>query len=100
MSRSRARRRRSQPEGGPGEPYGLKTTFYNLDREHRRDRQRLADRLGRTGEPAARSVALGASRIRFRRHAPLIRGNDFGESSEAIEAPYFTNPTACTSQPL
>jgi hypothetical protein len=77
------------------EPYGLKTTFYN------------ATGGGISYDGFALTIwGVPASPV----HDPLrwgleerpgcLGGGCFGVASSAIEAPYFTNPTACTSEPL
>ena len=80
----------SQPERGPGEPYGLKTTFYNAT----------------AGIVAVDNVALTVwgvpadpvhDALRWDPHA---LGGTFGASTNATVAPFFTNPTSCSTTPL
>jgi hypothetical protein len=87
-------------QGGPGEPYGLKTTFYNATAGIVE-----IDNVSLTvwGVPAARvhdPLRWEPPEYGSGDTHPLIRGNQFGVSSEAIEVPYFTNPTTCTTAPL
>ena len=81
------------PSGEVLEPYGLKTTFYNatggaISYE--------GFSLTIWGVPAA---AVHDS-LRWNGIEPGRGGSGFGASDPVGEAPYFTNPTACTSEPL
>jgi uncharacterized repeat protein (TIGR01451 family) len=74
-----------RPGGGQGE-YGLQTTFYNIPAGSLSELDN--DEITIWGVPAAKI------------HDPLRCSNstgicNFGASSDAVEAPYFTNPTAC-----
>ncbi len=82
--------------GEGGEPYGLRTTFYNIT----------------AGFPETDNVSLTVWGVpASASHDPLrwnpgelangTRDNDhFGVSADATEAPFFTNPTSCGATPL
>ena len=93
---------RAPGEGGPPcaasnatacEAYGLKTTFYNATGG-------LIDYDGFAltiwGVPANPIH----DPLRFENTSPELGLGHFGISSDATEAPYFTNPTACSTAPL
>ncbi len=79
--------------GGPGE-YGLQTTFYNLNASS--DTELDNDIITIWGVPASPLH----NPLRFSHNTNGGENGHFGESTAAVEAPYFTNPTACTSQEL
>jgi hypothetical protein len=80
------------PAGEPGEPYGLKTTFFNAT----------------AGPIEVDDVALTVWGVPAAPvHDPLrVRstngeaGFTFGASSNATQAPYLSNPTSCALAPL
>jgi uncharacterized repeat protein (TIGR01451 family) len=69
----------SRPPGAPGEPYGLRTTFFNA---------------------TAGLVAVVHDPLRWQPRSGANVDGHFGISSDASAAPYLTNPTACAGAPL
>ena len=86
------------PAGEPVEPYGLKTTFYNISGGFI-DYDSFS--LTIWGVPASPihdplrwTIPVSSSGV------PEPGNGHFGVSSTAVEAPYFTNPTQCGSGSL
>ena len=85
-----------QPPGAAGEPYGLKTTFYNTTAGLTE-----VDNVSLTvwGVPSA----AAHDPLRWELGALINGGRNgghFGQSSNAPEVAYFTNPTSCTAGAL
>jgi hypothetical protein len=82
-----------RPEGQAGEPYGLKTTFFNSTAG-----AVMVDNVALTvwGVPA-RPVH---DPLRWQDNTPGQINGHFGVASTGTVAPYLTNPTSCTSGPL
>jgi uncharacterized repeat protein (TIGR01451 family) len=79
------------PKGEPTEPYGLKTTFYSITAS-------TIDLDG--GSLTIWGVPASPIHNALRWSSTGGASSYFGVSSPAPEVTYFTNPTACTSQPL
>ncbi len=78
--------------GEPGEPYGLRTTFYNATAG-----------LAEIDNVALSVWGVPANPVHDELRAKQSNGGagfEFGVSSNATEAPFLTNPTACTPGPL
>jgi hypothetical protein len=74
-----------RPGGGPGE-YGLQTTFYNLN----------AGSLSELDNDSLTLWGVPAAKIHDRlRNTGQDSAGSFGASSNGVEAPYLSNPTAC-----
>lgn len=86
-----------EPDGAPagqsGEPYGLKTTFFNTTAGFV-----AVDTVSLTvwGVPAA----AVHDPLRWQPRSSGSVDGHFGVSSEATAVPYLTNPTACATAPL
>jgi hypothetical protein len=78
-----------RPGGGPGE-YDLQTTFFNLN----------AGSLSVLNEDLITiwGVPANAAHNSLRWPGGTTIAGEFGASSSAVEAPYFSNPTACGSE--
>ena len=72
------------------EPYGLKTTFYNVSGGSINYDGFSLTIWGIPASPVHDPL----------RCVPSPAGCSFGASNPGLQAPYFTNPTACTAEPL